>query len=171
VEPGVAFRQKITVEKVQLVINGEEVHDDIPDHTMISNADGSFRGSYEPHNDIYSYKNSLLTVIHLSPVPRAVGDKWTETRPGDAELGTATVKQAFEFVEVEEVAGARCAKIDFVVEDSSEEAARHTGTIWVNLKTLDRVKGKGQYFNVPWPGAPVRASGKYEIDMIDSSKG
>ncbi len=170
VEPGVAFKQKTTVESIRLLIDGEEVEADAPDHIMVSNADGSFRGSLEPHNDIYSYKNSLLTVVHLSPGRRAVGDKWVETRPADSKLGTTTVKQAFEFVEVEEVAGAPCAKVDFVIEDSSEEVARHTGTVWVNLKTLERVKARGEYFNIPWSGSPARASGKYEIDVIDPRK-
>lgn len=167
VEPGVAFKQKITIERIKLVIDGEDVVAETPDHTMISNADGSFRGSLEPFNDIYSYKNSLLTVIHLSPVPRAVGDKWTETRPGDSELGTATVKQSFEFVEVEEIGGAPCAKIEFVAEESSEKAGRHKGTLWVNLRTKEKVKGSGEYYNVPWSGSPMLANGKYEIELVN----
>ncbi len=89
----------------------------------------------------------------FSDKPVGVGDKWSHTYSADAATNAPAAEAAFTFQALEDVSGAKCAKILMEYHETTGNPALTSKiTLWVELVSGDVVKESYQFEGLPFPG-------------------
>lgn len=150
----------------KITMNGQEMEIPMPASSVVFRKDGTMKELMGEGVDATAYRNAAMTSLVLPSEPKKVGDEWTTTVKGESDKGTVDMTGTMKIAALEQVDGTECAKIDFVVKETSGDAATHKGSTWIDTKNSTMVKTVGEWANMPFPGSPAPVSGKYSITLV-----